>query len=98
LKDIQRKDYKKNKDGKEGTADRGNLLDKAKDYAKFDKGYELCNDASKNNLSKLLDLNFALEKKALTLAELKEIPTKNGEVLKLLDMLLDAKKIHKELV
>lgn len=39
-----------------------------------------------------------LEKKSLALAELKEIPKKGLEFIRLLDVLFDAKKTHKDLV
>ena len=39
LKDIQRKDYKKNKDSKEAAADRTHSLEKAKEYSKIDRSY-----------------------------------------------------------
>lgn len=60
LKDIQRKDYKKNKDNKDGAVDRNNLIEKAKDYSKADKNYELNNEFSRLNLNKLLDLSSVL--------------------------------------
>jgi|LakMenEpi03Aug12_release.lakeMendotaPanAssembly.Ray.scaffolds.fasta_scaffold4370561_1 hypothetical protein len=53
LKDIQRKDYKKNKDNKDGTVER-NTVEKSKDYSKIDKNYELSNDLSRINLNKML--------------------------------------------
>lgn len=46
----------------------------------------------------MLELNSKLEKKVISLAEIREIPSKNVEILKLLDSLFDAKKIHKEIV
>jgi len=39
-----------------------------------------------------------LEKKVISLAEIRELPTKNADVLRLLDTLFEAKKIHKEIV
>lgn len=32
------------------------------------------------------------------MASLRELPTKNGDILRLLDVLFDVKKIHKEVV
>lgn len=53
LKDIQRKDYKKNKDNKDGTVER-NTMEKHKDFSKIDKNYELSNDLSRLNLNKMI--------------------------------------------
>jgi hypothetical protein len=39
-----------------------------------------------------------LEKKNISLAEIRELPTENAGVLRLLDILFDLKKIHKEIV
>ena len=46
----------------------------------------------------MIETNFLLEKKSLALAELKEIPKKGLEFIRLLDVLFDAKKTHKDLV
>ena len=43
-------------------------------------------------------MNYALEAKSLSLASVTELPTQNEGLLKLLDLLFDAKKIHKEIV
>ena len=46
----------------------------------------------------MLELNSKLEKKVISLAEIREIPFNNADVLKLLDCLFDLEKIHKEIV
>lgn len=50
------------------------------------------------NLIKILDLNASLEKKAIGLAEIREIPTKTEDILGFLDDLMDIKKVHKEIL
>jgi hypothetical protein len=49
-------------------------------------------------LNNMLELNSRLEKKVVSLAEVREVPCRNFEILKLLDYLFDVKKIYKEMV
>lgn len=48
--------------------------------------------------SKLAEMNGELEQKALTLACLREMPQRELEVIRLLDVLFDAKRIQREMV
>ena len=53
---------------------------------------------NKKKLNKIGTVNALLEGKALALAQLRTIPTGQEEVLKLLDLLFDAKRLHTELL
>ena len=55
-------------------------------------------DLGRQSIKKINEINFRLESKMLFLAELKEIPEKKGEIIKLLDVLFDAKKLHLNLL
>jgi hypothetical protein len=46
----------------------------------------------------MIETNCLLERKSLALAEMKEIPKKGLEFMRLLDVLFDAKKAHRDLV
>ena len=95
LKDIQRKDYKKNKDNPRDTPDRaiershGTRADKLSDSTR---------DLGKQHLKKLNELQAGLEKKALLLADQSDLPSKEADLLRLIDVLFDAKKLYKDLL
>lgn len=46
----------------------------------------------------MLELNTKLEKKVIFLAEIRQVPSSNVDILKILDCLFDLKIIHKEIV
>ena len=48
-------------------------------------------------IEQLLELNRALEKKALSLAEIREIPMTQAGILELIQLLFDTKKMQKDL-
>ena len=68
LKEIQRKDYKKNKDnGKEATGvDKS--LEKMKDYVRNEKQNGQNYDLGRQNIKKINEINLKLEMKMLFLA------------------------------
>lgn len=60
LKDIQRKDYKKNKEnGKEGTSnDKG--LEKSSSFARNERQFDLIRDQGKQTLKKITEISVSL--------------------------------------
>ena len=99
MKDIQRKDYKKNKENNKETINPDkNNIDKSKEILKIERHLERINEMNPTNLTKIYELNNLIEKKALSLAEMKQISTQNSQVLKLLDVLFDCKKMQREMI
>jgi hypothetical protein len=98
LKDIQRKDYKKNKDSTKEGVPSDKPTDKFKDSYKNERQSDISYDLGRLNVKRINEINARLEKKALFLAELREMPTKPADTLRLLDILFDAKKLQKELL
>lgn len=54
----------------------------------------MTNDLTQASLNRISELNSNLEKKALHLADIRDIPRNQTDVLKLLDLLFDARKLQ----
>lgn len=78
MKDIQRKDYKKNKENTKEhiSIEKNPNFDMPKDIIKNKQPTEVINDTTYITVSKLTELNSDLEKRALVLASMKEMPSK----------------------
>ena len=94
MKDIQRKDYKKNKDASKECGGMEKTMDKMKDYSRLEKQNGHNYDMGKQNMKKIGEIREKLEKKMLVLAEMQTIPEKQTELIHVLDTLFDAKKLH----
>lgn len=69
-----------------------------KDYVRNEKQNGQNYDLGRQNIKKINEINLKLETKMLFLAQLREIPEKKSEIIKLLDVLFDAKKLHQSLL
>ncbi len=99
LKDIQRKDYKKNKENtKETGSNEKSMVERSKEGNKNEKNYEVITDSNQICLNKVKDLNAELEKKAIFVASIREMPEEEIDVIRLLDILFDARKLQREML
>lgn len=94
LKDIQRKDYKKNKENNKDVHDKPPVENKLLEAFRIDKDSHLVTDSQKHFIAKLVHAGALLENKTLILAELRELPATEYGVLKLLDLLFDLKDLN----
>jgi hypothetical protein len=99
LKDIQRKDYKKNKENtKETATHEKSIVERSKENNKNERNYEAITDSNQLALNKVKELNADLERKAIFIASLREMPEEELDVIRLLDVLFDARKLQREML
>jgi hypothetical protein len=74
------------------------MVERSKEGNKNEKNYDTITDFNKISLNKVKDLNAELEKKAIFVASIKEMPEEEIDVIRLLDILFDARKLQREIL
>lgn len=74
------------------------MVERSKEGNKNEKNYDTITDSNQISLNKVKDLNAELEKKAIFVASIKEMPEEEIDVIRLLDILFDARKLQREIL
>lgn len=74
------------------------MVERSKESNKNEKNYDLISDSNQISLNKVKDLNAELERKAIFVASIREMPEEEKDVILLLDVLFDARKIQREML
>lgn len=74
------------------------MIERSKENNKNERNYEAITDSNQISLNRVKELNAELERKAIFIASMREMPVEELDVIRLLDVLFDARKLQREML